>query len=462
MKFSKIWEELNKERSISEINMIISNSLIEKGCTILVMILVFMPVIICITNIFNDKELYWLYNWYQYNLSIGMLGIVVGFILIIKFLVSNKQWALKTVINNNKVKTLLLLLFIWSIISFIFSTNHKVSFFGDFYRREGLLCYIGYLGIFILTSQVKDKNKQRIIFEVMVVTASLLALICLIGNQYILEQLRLNITTGIFYNQNHYGYYLVICIVINEILLINDKNKYISLLHLLELAILINGLINTKSMGPLLAIIIATIVYLIVLISKNIIYLKKCLLIASVCFLSGYFSSIDTWNLHEDFTILVKDVNTMAANKINAKELQSFDSIGSSRGKLWRNGLRFIVERPLVGYGPDNLGERYYQAGCSNDRAHNELIQMSASLGIPALAFYLVMLFVLLIRFFKYFQEIDYFTLGIYCCLGGYLISSFFGNTTFYVTPFYFLVLSILDNCTNQLSQKHHKLNRFI
>lgn len=105
--------------------------------------------------------------------------------------------------------------------------------------------------------------------------------------------------------------------------------------------------------------------------------------------------------------------------------------------------IEFVKDRPLTGYGPDNLGESYHLAGCQNDRAHNELIQFAASLGLPALIFYLGALVILLFKFFKNFKSLNLFQLGIYSSLGAYLISSFFGNTTFYTTPFFILVLSM-------------------
>lgn len=456
MRVKDIWKELNRERDIYELGSVLTDNVLEKVSTAILLVLVIMPIIIGITNIFNEKELYWLYNWYQFNLSIGLLGIVVGMVLILRYCLNKSRKSLKQIIIENKISFLLLLMFIWSIISFIFSTNHKISFSGDFYRREGLLCYIGYVGIFILARRIRNNNKQRIVLEVMIATSALMALICFINNQFIMDSLRLTVSSGLFYNSNHYGYYLVLCIMISQILISTYNNKYLLLLYVFELAILINALINCRSMGPLLAVVIATIAYAIIVIIKDKKVFKQTVLIIIICLFSGSLSMIGSWDIYDDVNTMINDAKTITTSNIDSnEELVNFDSIGSARGKLWRYGIEFVKERPLTGYGPDNLGESYRLVGCQNDRAHNELIQFAASLGLPALIFYLGALSILLFKFFKNFKSLNLFQLGLYSSLGAYLISSFFGNTAFYTTPFFILILSTLINNTDYYNEKH-------
>lgn len=68
MRVEDIWKELNRERDIHELGTVLTDNVLEKVSIAILLILVVMPIIIGITNIFNDKELYWLYNWYQFNL----------------------------------------------------------------------------------------------------------------------------------------------------------------------------------------------------------------------------------------------------------------------------------------------------------------------------------------------------------------------------------------------------------
>ena len=154
-------------------------------------------------------------------------------------------------------------------------------------------------------------------------------------------------------------------------------------------------------------------------------------------------SGVDTVNLAvgylgRDLAQLSSDIGNIASGSDKAQ------SAGSGRWLLWQNGVRFAWERPLFGYGPDNLGARYAVSTASfSDRPHNELIQIAASLGIPAMLFYLSGLIAHLKSFLTLHQRLDRLSIGIFAMIGAYLISSLFGNSMFYTTPFFFLFLGI-------------------
>ena len=118
-------------------------------------------------------------------------------------------------------------------------------------------------------------------------------------------------------------------------------------------------------------------------------------------------------------------------------------SAGSGRWILWVKAAEFTAEKPLFGYGPDNLGERYAEEGIKIDRPHNEFLQISASLGIPALIFYLSGLASLYINFIRNRKQSTPFIIGLICTVTAYLVSSMFGNTMYYTTPFFMAILGI-------------------
>ena len=47
-----------------------------------------------------------------------------------------------------------------------------------------------------------------------------------------------------------------------------------------------------------------------------------------------------------------------------------------------------IKEKPLLGYGPDNLKPHYVERDVNLDRAHNEPIERAVATGIPSALFY--------------------------------------------------------------------------
>jgi O-antigen ligase len=139
-----------------------------------------------------------------------------------------------------------------------------------------------------------------------------------------------------------------------------------------------------------------------------------------------------------DASLLANDVANIAQRNGQA------DMAGSGRWLLWKTGLKSATERPWFGFGPDCLGQHFIDQGVTyNDRPHNEFIYFAASLGIPALFFYVTGLAAHLRNFLRVWKRLDWHVIGLFCTVGAYLISSLFGNTMFYTTPFFILFLGL-------------------
>lgn len=252
--------------------------------------------------------------------------------------------------------------------------------------------------------------------------------------------------SGNFGNSNHYGYYLVMAIMINETLIISKKNKYLIIFHLIELFVLVNGLINAKSMGPLLAVTIGTLALVILTLIKE--YKKFLIIICiiSVVIISGSVSSIGIWDIRHDVFVMGEDIKILKDNVLSKEEKGDFGLIGSSRGELWSYGIKKILERPLVGYGPNNFEIEYQKADFVNHKPHNEFIEIAGTFGLIGLFLYLIVLLIMFWKFIKNFFKIDFLILGLYCSFGAYLISSFFGNILYTTFPLFLLVLFMSIN----------------
>jgi O-antigen ligase len=72
----------------------------------------------------------------------------------------------------------------------------------------------------------------------------------------------------------------------------------------------------------------------------------------------------------------------------------------TTRLLMWRDTVPVILERPLLGHGPDNFAEpferhegedlrAFFPGGETIDKAHNELLQVAATTGLLGLAAYL-------------------------------------------------------------------------
>jgi O-Antigen ligase len=104
-----------------------------------------------------------------------------------------------------------------------------------------------------------------------------------------------------------------------------------------------------------------------------------------------------------------------------ARALTMFDpgALAGSRLGIWKDSLRLIASRPLIGYGPDNVGLVFprFQTGDWGlaaghirqpiDKAHLELLQVAATQGVIGVAAYLFIL-VAFLRMFWRARKIDH------------------------------------------------------
>jgi O-antigen ligase len=90
----------------------------------------------------------------------------------------------------------------------------------------------------------------------------------------------------------------------------------------------------------------------------------------------------------------LEDTPTMEAGPVGR------DVSVTSRLMMWRDTIPMIMERPLLGYGPDNFAEpfkryegedlrAFFPDGAVIDKAHNEFLQVAATTGLLGLAAYL-------------------------------------------------------------------------
>ena len=441
------YKDIHQMKKVSELIDYISVQSIEKTAFLLLIIWVLSPIIIMFhTSFIQDQEQILKQvdistTWYEILQTIGFLGCILNIIVFLKSILKAKmeKISIRQYLKNNLFLILLFLMLFWSIFSCIASDNIELSLNGTLYRKEGLITYFTYCGIFGLGYVIKEKRFIQLILELFTLSAAILSILMLINSEILNNLFGFTVDSAIFFNENHFAYYLCMSLMCALLLFETEKKSGPKLmLRILIFAIITAALVRNGSLGPYLAVVVGLACSIILVKWLNKKCLKRVLLAGVVFVIVTVIMNISNNHLYIDLKIFGLDIF-----KIMKGSPQDKVHVGSDRWPLWMNGLRFITEKPLFGYGPDNLGAQYAKVNIIIDRPHNEFIQFAASLGIPALVSYIMALTVHFISFLKQRKHVIMVYVGILCTVIAYLASSMFGNTMYYTSPFFFMLLGL-------------------
>lgn len=444
-------KKLNECKTFKEIVLNIDNKYIDKIAYFSTLLYVLIPIFILFTNIFIKESA----SMYLYiGLFIcGGLGLLNGIIYLLK------KIYLKKITKKKVIPIIIIILFlIWSFISCLLSKNKEYAFLGTSYRFDGYLTYIMYLGFFIngfIISHNKDNLKK--LLNCLIISSSFICILILMNNgltEVLLKRnnnMTSNIYTGFTYNLNHFAYYLSITVIASIGCFLNFTGIK-KLLYLCSYIIQTIVLIRNDTFASFLAILITIIIMFIysLIIKKKRIYMLIILL--SILIVPFTFK-----NVNDSFNRLINEIVKIHNNKDNLytsinddeKIENSSDLIicaGNSRLDLWLKGIDLIKNKPLFGYGIENLEEPYsYIVMCdSTDRPHNIFIQIGATIGIVGLLLYVSFLSIIFVNIIIKYKFINKEIMIFVFMTISYLISLFFGNSMFYTTPYYMISLGVI------------------
>lgn len=372
-------------------------------------------------------------------------------------------------LKNNKAGLLFIGFYVLSIISAFFAKDPERAYLGTEFRPDGIRMYTAFAVIFVYASLVKSKVlKNRII---------LINLICFIPVSLIVVQQYFGIIgtagvkdagkigeflmgvynnwgirtghfykgmTGSFYNLNHVGYYIVVCSMLISGKLFFAKTLKAKIIWGIFALYSYYVMIVNDTFGGYLAILITLIIMpIFVLIktkakNKNDI-LRAFLPLVIFALLNLVFVAADPQGnpIKRNFNVFGNDVEKIATTD-NIRE----EEAGSGRLSIWVATVDMIKEKPLLGYGPDNLKPHYVDREVTLDRAHNEPIERAVATGIPSAIFYYAAIGYALFTFIKSkktWQCEQRFSSMM--ATVGYLVSSLVGVFLFYTGGFFFLLL---------------------
>ena len=386
------------------------------------------------------------YYRYYFVISIyivGILGIITYFFYLIMRLRDDKFYKKRF----NSLMLIGMLLFI-SIISSICSDNPHLSFFGEVYRKEGLIVYIMYIGFILSSSIISNKKYIKKIFKIIIISSLFITIM-----PFFLVNYKNDFFPSVFRNFNHYGYYLMISTVLSGFMFasVSDKKRYI---YLLCYVFLFSMLVFNNTFGCYLAMFIALVFSVIYSLIKK--YKRVDVIVLFVIFIvnSILLNSFDirlggSVSSHSTKGVITNNILTFTGdiNKVIKKEDEfSLNRIGTGRGRLWREAWNYTLDHPIIGGGMECLKDYYSWVGITTiDRPHNVILQFSSFIGIPGAIIYIIFIFYLAICNLNNLDK-DIVNFMVYVTAVSYFISSLFGNSMYYTSPYFMILLGLLIN----------------
>jgi len=350
-------------------------------------------------------------------------------------------------IKNKKTIPLMVLVLI-ATLACLLAKNKFEAFFGSENRLEGLITYIGYIGFFLAGTNLKYNEKTKKIANSFLITATLIAVITLLRTDLTYKMLNIPrdihyyFYQGTFCHFNHFGYYLLIANTCATFMFIYANNIKEKLLYFIISAILLYTLVINDTFGVYLAYILVLLITLIINIIKK--TKRKEIFIATMMFIiiSAITYRYD-YNIHivsRNFSELLNDTQKIT----NTENIEDIYSVGTSRGKLWISAVKYISKKPLTGYGFDNIKYEYRNDNIDETRTHNLILEQATNIGIIGMIIYMYIILSIIIKKIIIFNKIDNLTFLALLTTIGYLASSMFGNSTFYISPYFYIFLGIL------------------
>lgn len=345
----------------------------------------------------------------------GILMIVMSIIILIIFAKDRN-------IKMDLVSKMAIIYLVIATIATVFSMDIKQSIVGVRGRYEGLIIIAVYVVLFFAAKNYFAIDKKALTMALTLVTIlALLTLIQFYGfdpiwgqKSYLGKELTEGIKKGLsdeilfpkhlatIGNRNFVSTYFSIFLPVTIGGYIFYKNKYCFISSLFIYGALLCTLTRSGYVGFIVA---SGILLLMLIKEKNKEFFKRVAVLAlAFIMIFGFINFTSKGAVANRLGLLGRDVTSF-----NEKS-------GSSRIGIWKLVIKIIEEKPILGTGPDTLdkalpeicGDDYKELGFIVDKAHNEFLQIAATMGIPALIVYLIFLLLILRNIIKNINDDKY------------------------------------------------------
>ena len=168
---------------------------------------------------------------YSFKSNINTIHTMALYLSIIAVVIIFSKSIVQKTIPENLFSSYLPLIFFGIVIALMListAVNGITDYvrYGDDYRGESLLTVIMYFLFYFLSASVIKKKKQKALLLYTYMTASIAIAICMLIHSCIKPLEAFHFATGpaaIFHQFNHYGYFLLMNILISEVLFIKEE-----------------------------------------------------------------------------------------------------------------------------------------------------------------------------------------------------------------------------------------------
>lgn len=375
-----------------------------------------------------------------------------------------------------KISLPLVLFTLWILVSLFFAKDIAVAFHGYPMRWQGFLAYFCYTVVFVfIVNMVKPKYLGKILVALFICVC--ISAIHALLNYYGFEPSNLllkyffdarispDVSRGTLGNRNTAGAFFAIPTIITLVMFLKNKNNKKNIFYYITFVLSFTGLLVSLTrvtwLGTIGALFL-TVIFLREDLKKN---LKKNILII-VTFVVVLVVL--------DFTGSGKIMGRYNSMKQQIKQANEGDieQLGSYRLYIYIRAFEVIADKPLVGTGPDcfayyaTLTREDYEKypGLSNvgyfDKVHSEYLEYAATMGIPALIFYMWFILSIFIPWFRKRKQMKPEILAIFLGLTGYLMQACFNFGSISTLPVFFVLLGILKNALLNESNDENNHNK--
>ncbi len=451
-----------KCRSFADVYELIGENRFQKGAAWLLLYMCLEPVIAGIINFIMLLDIP-SYDAYVYNSrwllvsNIGFFATSLFFVIYITGKIQYNKWYIEEAIGILKQRepwlVFWIVLLIWGIFPSLAAGNITGALLGATELSAGYISHVNMMCVLGCAALLDNKGRDMVL-KAFVLVADFCALVMIAFEHEITILWWFSGYSGVsvFTNSNHYGYYLAMaipCITglfymsFEKIQKSGDKKIGWCVVYLFSLAIHMQALVINDCMGAFLGVFFSLIFMLIfwkVRFGKlGLIYFLPMFFLITMVVLSylGFITSKLGTTTGTSLIILFQDIFKVAGRKAG------YEKAGTNRIRLWKEAVRAISQKPILGYGPDNLYDRWNQP-CVSMTPHNEFLECALYMGIPGLFLYLGGLICLLVGRIKLLKKLPEYMLMAAGAVFSYQISAFFGVRKYHTVSYMFMFLGML------------------